>query len=156
MTTAVRSMLAAGAAVAFLTTVGCSGSTTEAVSSATTQAPAKVAVGDRYGGPGTFAVGDEPAHGLQPIPAGTYRVTLQPNATSGLWARCSSVPCGPDGHDNVIASGVVGIDSRSGEATSSTIDQDGSLASHQTTITLDRGDAAFYLTGISVQLLSFG
>lgn len=58
-----------------------------------------------YTGNGVLSVGDQPSGGLiRSIPPGRYAVTIN-DGQSGGWIRCSSVLCGVEYQDNIIAIG---------------------------------------------------
>lgn len=154
-----------------VTLIACGGTADEATATAadtatSTPTAPKVQIGDRFGvrdTGGTFRVGVAIPGTPTAVPPGEYRLTFATDLqtdepyTSGLWIRCSALPCEPDkGRENVIASGVVGVDRRTGEARSQSIAGDGSVIEHGTTLTLDKADGAVYLQHLSMQLLSFG
>lgn len=136
------------------------------VSGTTTAAPAApavraVEVGDRFSGPGTFRVGRGLTGAPIAIPAGRYRLYFGTDLatgadyTAGTWMRCSELPCEPGASDSAVASGVVGVDRRTGEPRSQSLAADGTLVEHGTTLVVEPGDGALYLHGLSIQLLGF-
>lgn len=128
----------------------------------TTSVVGDVAVGDRFSGPGTFRVSVEPLAGNPPaIPPGEYRLRFTTDYstgadhTTGMWIRCSAMPCEPGNYaDNLVDSGIVGVDERTGEPRSRSMESGGSVTEHGTTLEVGRADGALYLRGLSIQLLT--